>query len=101
MIQLTERELAAMLTTAAEMGAAKAIGQLRPDGDIITQNEAYRQFGRRAIENLKKRGLRPRRLGTAANSKLAYSLADIKSLTTAIDTADMIVSRIAGTRAGT
>lgn len=100
MITLTEHELTKMLTTAAEMGASKAIGQLRPDGDIITQNEAYRQFGRRTIERLKERGLRPRRIGTAANSKLAYSLADIKSLTTAIDTADMIVSRMAGSRVG-
>ena len=95
MIQLTEKELVTMLNTAAQMAAERTAARLAPGDDLITQNEAYRQFGRRTIENLRSQGLTPRRTGPAANSKLVYSLADIRSMTTAIQAADMIISRIA------
>ena len=81
-----------MLTTAAELGAAKVTAEVMPQRDLISQNEAYRRFGRRTVEHLKTRGLSPRRMGEAANSKLAYSLSELRSMTAALDTADMVIS---------
>lgn len=93
-IKLSERDLVALLTNAAQAGAARIAATLAPTQDLITQNEAYRTFGRRTVEQWVERGyITPRRLGEAANSRRAYSLAELRSLTAAIDTSSMILNR--------
>ena len=83
-----------MLAAAAEAGAAKVLARLTPADDLVSQNEAYRQFGRRTVEAWVAEGLiTPQRAGTAENSKRFYSLAELSSLAHAEKTVGMIKVR--------
>ena len=88
-----------MLVEAAEAGAARVAALLRPDEDLVSQNEAYRRYGRRTVENWVKRGLlKPRKVGTAVNSRVKYSLSEMHSLCSALEASDIIVRRKVGSK---
>lgn len=90
-ITLTAAQLSKLLTDAAEAGAAKVLARLQPKTDLVSQHEAWRQFGRKTVEGWVADGLIiPRRTGSSRNSKLVYSLSELKALTSAIDTASVI-----------
>ncbi len=93
---LTEDSLVRMLTAAAEAGAAKVLAVLQPGEDYISQNEAYRQFGRGTVERwVKDCKVTPRRVG----GKRLYSLSELRNLCRALEVSDIIVARQAKAKA--
>lgn len=88
-----------MLVDAAEAGAARVAARLMPHEDMISQNEAFRRYGRRTVETWVKRGLvKPRKVGTAVNSRIVYSQGELHSLCRALETSEIIVSRKVGSK---
>lgn len=93
-VTITTEDLQRMLTAAAEAGAAKVAAMLRPEEDLLSQREAWAIYGRGTVEGWVESGLvRPRRGGTAANSKRLYSRADLQTLATAAKNAPALVKR--------
>ncbi|MBQ7689810.1 MAG: hypothetical protein IJT30_01260 [Muribaculaceae bacterium] len=93
-ITINHNDLQALLTAAAEAGAARIAAMLSPEADLISQRKAYQLFGRGVVEAWIERGLiRPKRVGEAANSKRLYSRSEMHALATADDTASAIVRR--------
>lgn len=66
----------------ATLFAAAIVKQLRPGDDLISQRQAYEEFGRDFIKrNTAPKGvLMPLRTGTASNSPLKYSRTEILAL---------------------
>lgn len=57
MIRLQEDQLRQMLSTAAEIGAKKALREAGLDKTHITKAEAYRRFSRKRIDGWISRGI--------------------------------------------
>lgn len=78
MITLDLYELKNLCKDMAELGAANYAKMLYPAKDLISQREAYRQFGEARVKDWLKRGLVNKvRNGTSENSKLLYSRAEL------------------------
>ncbi|MDH6307986.1 hypothetical protein M2451_002505 [Dysgonomonas sp. PFB1-18] len=78
MIQLELYELKNLCKDMAELGAANYAKMLYPAKDIISQREAFRQFGEARVKDWIRRGLiSGTRNGSSENSKILYSRADL------------------------
>lgn len=78
MIQLELYELKNLCKDMAELGAANYAKMLYPAKDIISQREAFRQFGEARVKDWIRRGLiSGTRNGASENSKILYSRADL------------------------
>lgn len=69
----------------SELGAANYAKRLAPGKDLISQREAYRQFGEARVKDWERRGLINGKIrsGSASNSKILYSIAELLSIETA------------------
>lgn len=66
----------------ARLFAAAIVEQLRPGDDLISQRQAFEEFGRDFIKRntAPKGSLRPLRTGAAPNSPLKYSRTEILAM---------------------
>lgn len=78
MITLELYELKNLCKDMAELGAANYAKMLFPAKDLISQREAYRQFGEACVKDWLHRGLVNKvRNGSTKNSKILYSRAEL------------------------
>ena len=71
----------------ASLGAANFLKEIQPVKDLISQREAYRQFGETRVKRWKEQGkIVPERNGGQRTSKLLYSRAELM----AIDKSEML-----------
>lgn len=78
MITLELYELKNLCMDMAALGAANYAKMLFPAKDLISQREAYRQFGEAAVKDWVRRGLVSKvRNGATKNSKILYSRAEL------------------------
>lgn len=90
-ITLSRASLIDMLTMAAEAGAEKVLARIHPANDRISQAEAFRIYGRRAVEMWLADGLLTyRRNGTSTNSKKWFSRAELNAIS-AMESAPIVV----------
>lgn len=91
---LTQNDLTALLTAAAEAGAAKIAALLSPQDEYISQNEAWRIYGRTSVEQWVAEGsIRPQLMGNAANSRKAYKRSELNMLATARKASELVVRK--------
>lgn len=75
----------------AELGAANFVKQTAPVEDLISQREAYRQFGEARVKRWKQeQRVVPERGGESRQSKVLYSRAELM----AVDKSEKINSMI-------
>lgn len=68
----------------AELGAASYAKRVTPGKDLISQREAYRQFGEARIKDWVRRELiTGKRSGSSIRSKILYSISELLSVETA------------------
>ena len=97
---LTQKDLTALLTAAAEAGAARIAAQLSPQDEYISQREAWRTFGRSTVEQWVADGsIRPQLMGNAANSRKAYKRSELNVLATARKASELVVRKYKSHRA--
>lgn len=78
MIHLELYELKNLCKDMAELGAANYAKMLFPAKDLISQREAYRQFGEARVKDWDHRDLLSKvRNGATKNSKILYSRAEL------------------------
>ena len=71
-------ELKNLCRDMAELGAAKFAATQAPAKDLISQRDAYREFGEARIKGwVFKQLVSPTRTGTAKNSPIKFSRADL------------------------
>lgn len=81
MIHLELYELKNLCKDMAELGAANYAKILSPAKDLISQREAYRQFGEARVKDWDRRNLLSKvRNGTTKNSKILYSRAELMAV---------------------
>lgn len=81
MIQLELYELKNLCKDMAELGAANYAKLLYPAKDLISQREAFRQFGEARVKDWIRRGLiTGTRNGTGKSSKILYSRTEILAI---------------------
>lgn len=84
MITLELYELKNLCLELAELGASRYAKRVTPGKDLISQREAYRQFGEARIKDWTKRNLiSSTRSGSHQKSKKLYSISEILSVETA------------------
>jgi hypothetical protein len=76
MIALDLYEYKNMLMEMMELGTAAYIMRTTPAKDLISQREAYREFGEARVKNWSSR-LSKKRIGTASRSKILYSRTEL------------------------
>lgn len=88
---LTMSELEALLNAAAERAAGRVLARLAPQSDLISQNEAWRTYGRGVVERLVESGsVSPRRVGPHDNSKKMYSRTELETATGRLDISSVL-----------
>lgn len=81
MIQLELYELKNLCKDMAELGAANYAKLLYPAKDLISQREAFRQFGEARVKDWKRRDLiTGTRNGSGKSSKILYSRAELLAI---------------------
>lgn len=81
MIQLELYELKNLCKDMAELGAANYAKMLYPAKDLISQREAFRQFGEARVKDWIRRDLiSGTRNGTGKSSKILYSRAELLAI---------------------
>jgi hypothetical protein len=81
MIQLELYELKNLCKDMAELGAANYAKILYPAKDLISQREAFRQFGEARVKDWKRRNLITGiRNGSGKSSKILYSRSELISI---------------------
>jgi hypothetical protein len=79
MLDLCEYKTMAM--ELMELGAAACIMRMMPDKNLISQREAYREFGEARVKKWASMGaLLKKRIGTASRSKILYSRTELLAL---------------------
>jgi hypothetical protein len=68
------------ILSAADLLAAAIVHRMSPEDDRISQTQAHKKYGRRRVEQWVKAGLvKGVRSGSSANSKIMYSLFEIRA----------------------
>ncbi|EJW92612.1 hypothetical protein EVA_19288 [gut metagenome] len=81
---LEERELAKLFKCAVRQAVEESRRMDNPKRDLLSMNEAYREFGRRWVESKLAQGaVTAVRLGESKNSKRCVSRADLSALVSA------------------
>lgn len=73
------KDIIGIIEQAARMGAAEAVKALAPTSDLISQRQAFKEFGR-AFVLAHEDGLTVIRKGSAANSPRLFSRAELTQL---------------------
>lgn len=73
------KDLLGIISEAARMGAAEVVKTLDPASDLISQREAFKEFGK-AFVIAHEDGLTVIRKGSAANSPRLFSRAELTQL---------------------
>lgn len=78
MVQLEFNDIKRICQDCAELGAAAFAKQAFPEKDILSQREAYTIYGEGRVKMWLRLGfIHPVRRGTARNSKIGYSRAEL------------------------
>ena len=78
MIQLELYELKNLCMEMSELGVANYVKKMAPGKDMLSQRQAYADYGETKVRNWVRVGLVvPTRLGSGKNSKKAYSKAEL------------------------
>ena len=84
-------ELATLIRTSAELGAAAAMERAGLTSGEISKNEAERVYGTYFTDNYKRGRIRPVRKGEARNSTKFFRVADILALRAADEAAAYLI----------
>ena len=78
MVTMELYELKNLCRDMAELGAANYVKMMAPAQDHLSQRDAYKEFGEARVKGWIKAGMiSKKRSGSAANSKLIYSRAEL------------------------
>lgn len=93
-VTLDAEALRLLLEAAATTAVAFERRRVEPSADLISQNEAWRRYGRRVVANWVKGGRvkQHRRAGKSANSKILYSAAELLTASKSLEL-DKVISR--------
>ncbi len=81
MIALELYEIKNLCKDMAELGVATYLKNMAPGSDLISQREAYKQFGEARVKLWRKDGLiSPHRTGGSPNSTVRYSRAELLAI---------------------